>query len=258
MIDTLLSPEVWGSILVLSLAAMVQASVGFGAALFSIPLLLWVGNDLMVSQTLVFTAMMPQNVLGYWRLRNSVRRDEIVAPALIRIAALPLGVLCLTYVLTWSAAQVNQLVGLLIVLAVVSQFFIGIEWKNATRWYWLLVTFGGSGFLQGLSGMSGPPLVLWVHGQRFEAAKARAFLFAMYISNFGPQLLILWLKFGSQVWVAVGVALLSLPTVLLGAMLGLKVGQRIGDSLRTISYIMLLSLAMFSLLSPWVRAWLSS
>ncbi|MEM8733288.1 MAG: sulfite exporter TauE/SafE family protein [Planctomycetota bacterium] len=255
MIDTLLSPEVWGSILVLSLAALVQAAIGFGAALLSIPLLLWVGNDLMVSQVLVFTAMMPQNVLGFWRLRENVTREDIVTPALIRIAALPLGVLCLTYVLTWSPAQVNQLVGLLIFLAVVSQFFIGIEWRNATRWYWMLVTFGGSGFLQGLSGMSGPPLVLWVHGQRFEAAKARAFLFAMYISNFAPQLLILWLRFGSAVWIAVGVAILSLPTVLLGAMLGLKVGQQIGERLRTISYVMLLGLAIFSLVSPWVREW---
>jgi uncharacterized membrane protein YfcA len=202
---------------------------------------------------MIISAMLPQNILGLYRLRKSLDIREVVGPACLRIAALPFGVLCLVYVINWTPAQVNQLVGAILLLALLARLYVGIEWKSAKRWYWQLATFGGSGFLQGLSGMSGPPLVLWVHGQRYSADRARAFLFAIFISNFVPQVSLLWWKFGNEVWIAVGIALAALPTVLGGAILGLRWGSRLGDNyLRPLSYALLLALAISSLLSPWL------
>ncbi len=221
--------------------------------MFAIPFLLWAGNNLMECQIMVVVAMMPQNILGWYKLRHAIEIKDVAKPALLRIATLPLGLAGLVYVLTWSPAQINQLVGILILSAVVAQSFIGIEWKNASRWYWQVITFGGSGFLQGLSGMSGPPLVLWVHGQRFRADKARAFLFAMYTSNLPPQLALLWWRFGAQIVPPILIALASLPTVMLGAMLGLRLGSRLGDRmLRPISYGILLLLAAYSIIAPFL------
>lgn len=211
----------------------------------------------MTAQVLLFSAMFPQNCLGVWKLREHVTLKEVAKPAAIRIAAIPIGVLGLTYVMSWSAQSINQFVGFLILGAVISQAFIGVEWKNAKKWPWMVVTFGGSGILQGLSGMSGPPLVLWVHGQRYRADRARAFLFAIYVSNFLPQVLLLWWKFGNSVWIAVAAAFLALPAVLVGAMLGLRFGKQMGDQwLRPLSYALLIGLATYSLLGPLVRVWI--
>ncbi len=244
------TPVLW-SVLILAAAATIQAAVGFAAAMFAMPLLLWAGNDFVTAQLMIITAMFPQNVFGLWKLRDSITFREVAAPASLRILAMPIGIVGLTYVVTWSSESINQLVALMILLAVVSQAFVGIDWKNAARWYWVTITFGGSGILQGLSGISGPPMVLWVHGQKFAADRARAFLFTMYIGNFAPQILILWWKFGHEVWRALVVACLALPFVLIGAAVGLRIGSKLGDDrLRPISYIVLIAMALYSLLAP--------
>ena len=253
---------VW-SIAILAAAAFIQATVGFAAALFGLPLLIWAGSDLMQAQVMIIAAMLPQNVLSVWKLRKSIDLREVLFPASIRIAGLPLGIAGLAFVMTWSPSQINQLVGAIILFAIVIQSLVGIEWKTAKRWYWIVVTFGGSGVLQGLSGMSGPPMVLWVHGQRYSADRARAFLFSLYISNFVPQILLLWWKFGTAVPQAMAVAALSLPFVIVGAMLGLRLGSYMGDRwIRPISYICLACLALASLLDPWLKSsvwpWLQS
>ncbi len=251
------------SLAILALAALLQSTVGFAAAMFGLPLLLWVGNDLMSAQVMIITAMLPQNMLAVWKLRKSIDYREVVLPATIRIAALPLGIAGLAVVMTWTAGAVNQLVGLIILLAVCMQAAVGIEWKSARKLHWLVITFGGSGFLQGLSGMSGPPMVLWVHAQRYSADRARAFLFAMYISNFVPQILLLSWRFGDGVSRAALVAMLSLPLVLISASLGLRLGSRLGDRwLRPLTYACLIGLAANSLLEPWLHStvypWLKS
>jgi uncharacterized membrane protein YfcA len=248
------SEQTYWSLAILAVAAFLQATVGFAAALFGLPLLLWAGNNLMQSQVLIITAMLPQNILAVWKLRHSIELREVVIPSLLRIAGLPIGVAGLAVVMTWSSTRINQMVGVIILLAVASQFFMGIEWKNAKKPVWMLATFGGSGVLQGLSGMSGPPMVLWVHGQRYSIDRARAFLFSMYITNFIPQILLFWWKFGTPVFESATLALVSVPFVLLGAALGLRLGSWVGDRwLRPVTYAFLMWLAVSSLAEPWLH-----
>lgn len=251
--ENLFSMRTLWSILIVAVAALIQSTVGFAAALFGLPLLLWVGNNLMESQVLIITAIFPQNVLAVWKLREHIDLREVVWPAAIRIAALPVGIAGLAVVLSWSASSINQFVGVMILLIVAMQSLVGIEWKGARKPIWLLIVFGGSGILQGISGLSGPPMVLWVHAQRYSSNRARAFLFAMYTTNFFPQIALLWWKFGSSVFQAMLVGLLSLPLVMTGAMLGLKLGSWLGDRwLRTATYVGLVLIALASLLEPWL------
>jgi hypothetical protein len=254
LVRELLSARTQWAVFILAAAALIQATVGFAAALFGLPLLLWAGNDLMESQVLIVTAMLPQNILAVWKLRKSIDLREVALPATIRIAALPFGIAGLAVVLTWSTTSINQFVGVLILVALAIQALVGIEWKGARKPIWLLTVFGGSGFLQGISGMSGPPMVLWVHAQRFSTDRARAFLFSMYITNFIPQIGLLWWKFGEDVFQAMAVGLLSLPLVLISTTLGLKLGSLLGDRwLRTATYLGLMLIALTSLLEPWLH-----
>lgn len=256
--DTLMSIRTLWSIVIVAAAALIQAMVGFASAMFALPLLLWVGNDLMESQVLIITAMLPQNLLALWKLRKSIDLREVVWPAAIRIAALPIGIAGLAVVLTWSASRINQFVGVLILVAIAMQALVGIEWKSARKPFWLVTVFGGSGILQGISGMSGPPMVMWVHAQRYSSERARAFLFAMYITNFIPQIVLLWWKFGDVVFQAMLIGLLSVPLVLPTTTIGLKLGGWLGDRwLRSVSILGLVLIALSSLLEPLIQSWWS-
>jgi hypothetical protein len=244
---------VW-SCLIVAASALVQATVGFAAAMFGLPLLLWAGNDLMESQVLLVTAMFPQNVFSLWKLRRSIDLREVAWPATIRIAALPLGIAGLAVVMTWPTGRIHQFVGVLILVALGIQALVGIQWPTARKPLWMGLVFGGSGILQGISGMSGPPMVLWVHAQRYSHDHARAFLFAMYITNFIPQILLLWWKFGSPVLQAMQVGVLALPLVLVCAGLGLRLGTWLGDRwLRSVTFALLLWIGLSSLLEPWLH-----
>lgn len=257
LLDLLLSQRTAWSILILAAASFIQATVGFAAALFGLPLLIWAGNDLMTAQVLIITAMLPQNLFAVWRLRHSITPREVAVPIALRLAFLPIGIIGMGWVLTWPQYRIQQLVGAIILFAVILQGFVGIEWKSARRWYWMLVVFGGSGILQGLTGMSGPPMVLWVHGQRYPVDRVRAFLFTVYIANFPPQIALLAWRYGSAVWLAMLVALLAVPGVIAAAMLGLRFGTWLGDQrVRPLSYLGLIALALYSLLGPVVRQWL--
>jgi uncharacterized membrane protein YfcA len=250
----ILSTQTMWSCLIVAAAALVQATVGFAAAMFGLPLLMWVGNDFVESQVLLVTAMFPQNLFNLWKLRHKIDLREVALPVAIRTAAMPIGIAGLALVMTWPQGTIQQLVGALILLALGVQTLVGTQWRSARHPVWMGVVFGGSGVLQGLSGMSAPPMVLWVHAQRYTHDRARAFLFAIYCSNFVPQILLLWWKFGNSVFHSMAVALLTLPGVLLSATLGLWLGSRLGERwMRPAVFALLLWIGISSLLQPWLH-----
>ncbi|MBX3421302.1 MAG: hypothetical protein KF752_07065 [Pirellulaceae bacterium] len=251
--DHLLNQRVGMSLLILALSALLQATAGFGSALFGLPLLLWVGNSLVEAQLLIVTAMLPQNIFGCWRLRRSIDFREVAVPALLRIVALPIGVAGLTVLMNQSKQTVGQVVGVVILLAIGLQYLAGIQWHNARRWPWMLATFCGSGFLQGLMGTGGPPMVLWIHGQKYSIDRGRAFLFATYVIGFIPQVLLLRWNFGTLVWLPMLIAMLAIPLTLLAAEAGLQIGSRLGDGLmRSATYATLAILAIAAIVEPWI------
>jgi uncharacterized protein len=233
------------------ISALLQAVAGFGAALLGLPLLLMVGNQLYEAQLLLLCALLPQNVFSCWRLRKSIDYREVAWPATIRTLTMPIGVLGLTALMKQSENTIGQVVGLIIVTAIVLQSFAGREFHSARKWPWMLLTFGGSGIMQGLSGIGGPPMVLWVYGQRYSVDRARAFLFAVYVANFLPQLLLLWWKFGTEIWMPCFLGLLATPLILAGSELGLKLGSRLGDRrMSHLVYASLIILALLMILKP--------
>lgn len=250
------STQTMWSCLIVAAAAFVQATVGFAAAMFGLPLLMWVGNDFVESQVLLVTAMLPQNLFSLWRLRRNIDLREVALPVVLRTVAMPIGIVGLAIVMTWPQGSIQQLVGALILLALGVQTLVGAQWRSARHPVWMALVFGGSGVLQGLSGMSAPPMVLWVHAQRYSHDRARAFLFAIYCCNFAPQILLLWWKFGNAVFHSMAIALLALPGVLLSATLGLRLGSRLGERwMRPAIFALLLWIGLSSLLQPWLQTY---
>lgn len=250
---SLFEPQAVATVLILAISACLQATVGFAGGLLGVPLLLWAGNSLPEAQVLIITAMLPQNALLLWKLREHTSLRETALPAAIRIAFLPIGIVGLAWLVEYSSTVIEPLVGAIVLGAVLIQSISGRRWETAGRWYWVVTTFGMSGLLQGLSGMSAPPMLLWVHGQRFYANQARSFLFAMYLSNFIPQLALMLWAFGPKLLTSVLLALMALPLVITGSLVGLKLGNRLGDRwLRPVTYAVLVWLALVCLLDPWL------
>jgi uncharacterized protein len=249
--EHLLTALIGWSVVILVVSALLQATAGFGAALLGLPLLLMAGNKLFEAQLLLLCALLPQNVFACWRLRKSIDYREVATPVLIRTLAMPIGVLGLSALMMQSQDTIGQIVGGIILLSILLQSLAGVEFKSAKTWPWMLLTFGGSGVLQGLSGIGGPPMVLWVYGQRYSVDRARAFLFAIYVANFIPQMMMLRWKFGSQIWSTALIGIIVTPLILLAAEFGLRLGSRLGDRwMRPVVYAALVALALVMIFRP--------
>jgi hypothetical protein len=114
------------------------------------------------------------------------------------------------------------------------------------------------GFIGGVAGMGGPPIVMWVHAHDWSNQRSRATLWA-YFSGLTPiQLVVLYLKFGPDVVTAVGTAAILAPVMVLGILPGLWLGHRIPKPrLRQISYTIILIISIYAIAEPPLRRYLN-
>lgn len=239
--------------LVLAVGSFLQGSVGFAYGLFSVPVLMWLGWTVPQAQGAIYIGTCVQNIWGLWRFRDSVTLSEMVTPGLLRLLALPLGIACLMWLYRLEPDTVRQAVGA-VLLAIVLVLAI---WRPVPRdrlpagWGW--VAFTMSGFLQGLVGMGGPAMVLWVQAHGWSTQRSRAFLYAQYMVTLPVMLIVLVAAFGQPVVDACVVTLIMLPVIFAATAAGLGVGTRLGRRwLRITTLLLLATLAVSNLVSPWL------
>lgn len=248
---------------VLLASSVVQGAVGFASGLFAIPLLLLVGLSLPQAITINIVASATQNLLGAHSLWGEIPWDRVAFPVLLRTLAIPLGLVGLYFLDAHVARDtVRQFVGGLLLLFIAGQWV----WQSRqaepddepprTPWQW--IAFLGAGFTLGLCGMGGPPMVLWVNAQNWPAARTRAFLFFVFLTGVIPQGLLLYFTFGGEVLAAGLLALTAVPAAVLGTWAGLWLGSLMArERLRIATMGVLVLLGLWSLVSPWVIAWLT-
>lgn len=236
---------------ILAFCGALQAMIGFAAAMFGIPLLMLCGFEMPEAQVIVITAMFPQNVLAVWQLRKEIRWQEWIVPALIRVLFLPIGIFVMGWMQESAKPLLRQVVGIVILAATLIQIFNRRSTKSEGSTASMIGTFSLSGFLQGLCGMSGAPMVLWCYAKPWNANKIRGFLFTVYLTSFGPQWLMLWNSFRETVPEAGLRTLIALPLILTGTVVGLRLARLVPDEMaRRISYSVLLLLASIEILHP--------
>ena len=240
--------------LVLLASSLLQGTVGFAAGLFGIPLLMLVSRLSLVDAVAIsLVAATVQNGAGAWQLRREIDFARAWRPMLIRLATMPLGALALYYVGRTGEGLARLVVGCVVLAIVVTQYLVRIEPKPALHPAWEWIAFSLAGFLVGLCGMGGPPMVLWVLSHDWPAARAKACLFYIFTSSMLPQAVVLWLLFGTPFLVACLLGLLGVPVVLAGTLLGLKLGQRLPD--RIMRPVCMAVLAAIGLLAVLSGAW---
>ena len=242
--------------MVLMCASALQGAVGFAAGLFGIPLLMMVGGmELPAAIMTMLLASFIQNLGGLYHLRKDFVIRQARAPALIRLAMLPLGWIALDLATGLPSAYVKAVIGVVILLLLVAQGVIGrsslAQREGNLHWAWMPIAFGLSGFLVGFCGMGGPPMVLWVMAQSWSARQSRAFLFFLFTSSLPLHCLYLWWKYGSEIHIAAAMALLCIPWIVTGTWAGLWIGSQLRKSrLRVVAYAILVVTALVAICSP--------
>jgi uncharacterized membrane protein YfcA len=236
---------------ILLASSVVQGAVGFAGGLFAIPLLIMLGSTMPEAVSINMVASTIQNALGAWRLRREIDYRGALRPMILRFLTLPLGVWALYLVGNTSRDLASQVVGVVILVILAVQWLFSVPPQDKLHWSWEVIAFSGGGFLLGLCGMGGPMMVLWVMAHRWPYIRAKAFLYYLFATGLIPQAFFLWLFFGDKIFVALGLGLLGTPALVIGMLIGLKIGTYLTDHVvRRITIGLLVVIAVSSILMP--------
>ena len=232
---------------VLGLGAFLQSAVGFGMALFAVPLLVLAGRPLPTAVALVVGAAMVQTAYGSYVTREQIRWPRAITFAAIQCVTLVGGVLCMGLLVDRTAA-IKQAIGVAVILAVTAQIVVRPAPRERLATGWTFAAAGTAGFLSGLVGMGGPPVVIFALAHPWSRDTFRAFLWSQFLFVLPVLGGVLAIRFGAQtlLWIGLGVAMA--PIVWAGSRLGLAVTARWDHrSLQVAAFIMLYAIGLTSL-----------
>lgn len=236
---------------ILFFGAVVQGAAGFGLGLVAIPLLVLAGVGLPEAITLAMVSAAIQTGWNCYRHWTDVDWRGTVRLLIPRMIAMPLGVLTLTLLVEGGPDRVKQAIGVLLMVVVIVQWALKIKPRHHVGPGWTLTAGLLSGWMGGLAGMGGPPLVLWVMAHDWPAKRARAFLWASILEATPMVILLMAWKFPAETGHGIVVGLIATPAALLGAVVGNRMGRRLSrQRLRQVTYIMLLLIAIAAIAGP--------
>jgi uncharacterized protein len=230
--------------LVLAAAAVLQGTVGFAYALLATPLLTGIGLPLPRIMAMVATASLVQCVVGVRQLGPDVPWPLVLSGTLVRYAGTLAGSLVLLCIVALPRDELRLVVGCVVAAIVLAQLALRVRPAAALHAVWAWVAFAASGLLAGLTGMGGPPLVIWATAHDWPMRRVRGFLFAMFVFALPFQLLLLWLMFPSDTLGGMRDGFYLTPLVLLSSVAGVWLGNRVpGPWLRAAIYGVLIASA---------------
>lgn len=241
--------------LILAAGGAVQSTAGFGFGMFAIPLLIRLGTPPPEAITIVAVCAVGQALIGVYQLRSHVNWRQVVILTLLAVTTLPLGVWLLDLVVQLERRHVRQVFGLVVLIALVAQWLWRVKPRASLHWGWCVGAMTTCGVMAGMSGMGGPPAVMWVMSHRWSNQRSRATLWSLFASLTPLQLFLLHHQFGTDVLRGLGTGAMLAPVTLLGIIPGLWLGHRMSkDHLRRLSQAILLLVALDALLSPLLGA----
>ena len=237
--------------LIMSLGVALQSAVGFGRGLVAVPLLLWTGRSLPEAVAILLGASAVQNAYGTWTVRRIVPWRTTLGVATGQWLLVPFGILAMGALTAAGPALVKQAVGGIVVAVLVLRAAVRPTPRDTLSWFWGALAGAGSGFLSGLVGMGGPPLVLFALAHAWTKDQFRGFLWSSFLLMLPATTTVLAWRMGVEIlgWTAFGLALL--PCLWLGSRAGLALSRRWdADRMRKVATGMLILVAAWSVLGP--------
>jgi len=240
-----------GSILFIS--SLIQGIVGFAFNLFAIPLFIWSGFGLAESISLSAIPIFAQSLTATIRLQKHIKWKEVLSATMIRYLAIPIGIYLLTLIESYDKSTIKQIVGIAILFVIVTKVFLKIEPKEKIGFLWTFISFFISGITLGMVSMGGPTAVLWVMANKWSAVTSRAFLSALFLLASPFQLILLYYNFGENLLSFFLIGLAFTPFVILGTILGVKLGNFLDIKiLNKIVISLLVITSSISIFSPYL------
>ena len=238
-------PQIAAAAAIVLGASILQGAAGFGFSLFATPLLVWLGLPLPGAIVLVATSSLLQSAAGARHLRAEVPWRVVLVASVVRTLFLAVGLWLLTKVARAPISQVKLVLGVAICTLVILQAVWRPRPAASLHWGWGGLAFASSGVLAGLFAMGGPPLVLWSLAHNWSAAKTRGFLFATFTLAIPVQIVLLFVTFGRSLLPHFGLALLLLPALVTGSLVGIPLGNRLRKGpLTALAYAVLLAIGV--------------
>ena len=245
-----LDPALLGVAAAVFVGLFVQAAVGFGAGLFSVPLMMWAGLELPVAIAVLLSVVFFQTAWQSWVYREAMPYRAVGAMVVPRLVGTPLGIWLLGTLSIASETRLQVLLGLFLLLAVTVQGLVRVEPREQIAGYWTPVAGTLSGFFAGLFGMGGPPLVLWMLAHDWPPERARSFLWGSFFVLGPAQLGLLGWEFGRPVLEGMRMGVLLLPVLFVASWLGERTGRRLSRLwLRRTAFLLLVALALRTLVA---------
>jgi uncharacterized membrane protein YfcA len=234
-----------GAGVVVLCGGLLQGTVAFGFGLFSVPLLLALGFPVPTVLALSTVCTAVQSANGVHHLRHAVPWRTVGVSVAIRSGAMLFGIWVLSVLATCPISRIKFWIGLVVLVLVLLQSLWRPAPRPQLRGGWNLAAFLASGFAGGLCSMGGPPLVLWVMAHDWTTDRTRAFLFASFMCLVPLQLGALYVAFGHDVLRGMAWGAAFAPVVLLGSLLGLRLGAKFSKSLLTrLAFVLLAVIAL--------------
>ncbi len=234
---------------ILAAASAIQSSSGFGFALFAIPLMLSLQFSLFEAVIITTVASALQKIIAMTSLWKDTDWKNNTPYMIIGFFALPIGVFSMYRLTFLNKSTIELLIGMLVFILLLLQWWGVIKSREIVAPIWGYIAGFFSGYLNGLSNIGGPPIVLWVLAHRWPNNKMRATPIAFSLVFLPFQLLFMYIAFHSHFWPPFLKGILSIPAVIAGTYLGLKIGNKISrDHLELYMRVLLLFVAVSSIL----------
>ncbi len=234
--------------IILCLSSAAQSAVGFGYALYATPLLVWLGLPLPSALVLVGTCSLFQSSTGAYKLRQYVPWKLVLKGCAIRGVTTLAGMALMFQLIELDRSSMQLWLGIILCSILAMQLLLRPkpQPKIAAGWTW--ASYSLSGLLSGISGMGGPPIVIWAMAHDWETKRIRGLLFATFAICIPFQLVLLAATLGSQVLHDVLIGLCFLPLVYLGQKIGHPIGNRISrPRLSQLAYLILFVIGVGSI-----------
>lgn len=237
----------------LGLGAVLQSAVGFGMGLLAVPLLVWAGHPLPVAVALLIGGAFVQTAYGSYVTRQHIRWRLALPFAGLQWLGLVGGVACMGLLVEADPIAVKQVVGAAVVIVLTLHLVLRPAPRQGLVVFWMILAATTGGFLGGLVGMGGPPLVFFALAQAWSRDDFRAFLWSQFLLALPIIAAALAFRFGPHllVWMGLGAALA--PVLWLGSKLGFRLTTRWDQNqLHVASVLVLYAIGITSILGPYL------
>ena len=233
--------------------ATLQSTVGFAFGLLVMPVLLFAGLSLPEAVVIVIICSAAQTAVALRKLRKAVDWRDLRPVIGMRLLLLPVG-LWVMYEMTFlSRDHLKQVIGVCILLTLLARWVTRAEPRQTVARVWAYVAGSFSGLLNGMAGIGGPPIVLWILMHDWPNDKLRVTTVAVSLTTAPVQLALIWWQFSDQMPRAMLCALIGIPAAVVGSWLGLHIGARASRKwLRVAAQIILMIIAAVSIFKPYV------